>query len=504
MNRPIWADTTFVGSTQLDVVRKWLVGERGAQGMAIGARLGSAFFMIQGFTVAGTAAWAFPSTLRPLLGFAAVTLGLGLAVRSLPWTRWPRPALLAFPLASLALLAVTGYVAPGVMPAYLAFYLLAYVYVGITQRPGAAVLLTPFAALSYSIASHGGYGGAVIAVTMAAVALVTAELLSVAMIRAVETETGLGRVLEAARVIARTDTVSDACHVLSDSALSVFQANSAVVFLADPTVPYRYVTTALAGAASGGSPIAVNIAEEQTGVGVAVRTNERMFVDDVTTSPVVSARFADALQARSILFLPLVGQHGSVGALVIGWSHRLAFLDPIAVTAAEVLSAESGWVLERLGITARLAWEAENDPLTCLPNRRVLNRALGNAKHGDALVVIDLDLFKKVNDEHGHAAGDETLRIMAECLRAVTREGDCAARMGGEEFAVVLARAGEDGAASVLRRLREAWARREPLTTFSAGVAICQPGEGSVTTLGRADAALYEAKRAGRDCVRVG
>jgi diguanylate cyclase (GGDEF)-like protein len=493
-----------VGSTQLDVVRKWLVGERGAAGMAVGARLGSAFFLIQGFTVAGTAAWAFPDVLRPLLGFAAITLALGLAVRALPWTGWPRFSLLSFPMASLTLLAITGAVAPGVMPAYLAFYLLAYVFVGLTQKPGSAVLLTPFAALSYSIASHGGNGGAVIAVTIAAVAIVTGELLSVAMVRGMETEAGLGRVLEAARVIARTDTVGDACHVLCDSALSVFSAHSAVVFLADPTVAYRYVTTAQAGAAAESAPIVVNIAEEQTGVGVAVRSGERMFVDDVQASPVVSARFAEALGARSILFLPLVGQNGAVGALVIGWERRMAFLDPIAVTAAEVLSAESGWVLERLGITARLAWEAENDPLTCLPNRRVLNRALGAAKQGDALVVIDLDLFKKVNDEHGHAAGDETLRLMADCLRAVTREGDCAARMGGEEFAVVLARAGAEGAASVLRRLREAWARREPLTTFSAGVAVCQPGEGSVTTLGRADAALYEAKRAGRDCVRVG
>jgi diguanylate cyclase (GGDEF)-like protein len=471
--------------------------------MAIGARLGSAFFLVQGFTVAGTA-WAFPTSWQPLLLFSAATLMMGLVVRALPWSRWPRVTLLAFPLLSLTMLAVTGASAPDVMPAYLAFYLLSFVYVGLTQLPGVGLLLTVPAIFSYALASHGGRGGTVVAATSFAVAVVIAELLAVAMLRGHETEEGLGRVLDAARCIARTDTVDGACRVLVDSALGAFSGDVAVVFLADPTIPYRYVSTAASGLDWKPGALAVNIAEEDTGVGVAVRTGERLFVDDVQTSPLISRRFIDAFDARSFLFLPLLGQHGAVGTLVVGWKRRVAFLDPIAVTAAEVLSAESGWVLERLGITARLAWEAENDPLTCLPNRRVLNRALGNAKIGDALVVIDLDHFKRVNDEHGHAAGDETLRLMAECLRAVTREGDCAARMGGEEFAVVLARAGTEGAESVLRRLREAWARREPLTTFSAGVAICRVGEGSVTTLGRADAALYEAKRAGRDCVRVG
>ncbi|MDQ1439297.1 MAG: two-component system, cell cycle response regulator [Acidimicrobiaceae bacterium] len=492
-----------MGRPDVDVVRKWLVGERGAAGTSVGGRLGSAFFMIQGFTVAGTA-WAFPHAWQPLLVFSAATLVVGVAVRALPWDHWPQPTLMGFPLAALALLGVTGYLAPGVMPAYLALYSLSYVYVGLTQPPGFGVLLTPAAMLSYAVASHGGHGGTVVAATSAAVAMVTAELLAVAGLRGRETEAGLGRVIDAARAMARTDTVAEACEVLAGSALGVFSADFALVFLADPTVPYRYISTAAAGLPEDQGPIAVNIAEEQTGVGVAVRGGERLFVRDVAESPLISSRVNESIGARSLLFLPLIGQNGAVGALVIGWSRRLAFLDPIAVSAAEVLSAESGWVLERLGITARLAWEAENDPLTCLPNRRVLNRALGGAKPGDALVVIDLDHFKKVNDEHGHAAGDETLRLMADCLRAVTREGDCAARMGGEEFAVVLSRAAEDGASSVLRRLREAWARREPLTTFSAGVAVCQPGEGSVTTLGRADAALYEAKRAGRDCIRVG
>jgi diguanylate cyclase (GGDEF)-like protein len=323
------------------------------------------------------------------------------------------------------------------------------------------------------------------------------------MVRARDTEAGLASVLVAARAMARTDSIEEACDTLVKSAVAVFGADAAVAFLADPTQPYRYVNGANVGVDWARGAMAIDIADEQTGVGVVVRTGELLFIGDAANSPVASKRLVTELKTASICFLPLNGRQGAVGALAVSWQRRHNVLDPVAATAAEVLSAEAGWVLERLGITARLAWEAENDALTCLPNRRALNRALSAAKPGDALVIIDLDHFKLVNDTHGHATGDETLRLMADCLRAITREGDCSARMGGEEFAIVLRRAGTEGAESVVRRLREAWTRREPLTSFSAGIAVMQPGEGSVTTLGRADAALYEAKEAGRDCVRV-
>ena len=470
--------------------------------MAVGARLGSALFLVQGFTAAGTA-WAFPDAWVPLLAFAATTLALGLAVRSLPWASWRRWSLFAMPVGALAMLAVTGSQAEGVLPAYLAFFTLSFVYTGLTQPPGWGLALTPVAASAYLVASHGGRGGTVVAATTLVVAVGICELLAAVMVRARDTEQGLAAVLEAARAMARTDSVEEACDTLVQSAVTVFGADAAVAFLADPTQPYRYVNGANVGIEWARHAHAIDIANEQSGVGVVVRTGDLLFIADAKNSPVASKRLVADLNSSSICFLPLNGRQGAVGALAVSWRRRHSILDPVAATAAEVLSAEAGWVLERLGITARLAWEAENDALTCLPNRRALNRALSTAKPGDALVIIDLDHFKQVNDTFGHAVGDETLRLMADCLRAVTREGDCSARMGGEEFAIVLRRAGTDGAESVVRRLREAWARREPLTSFSAGIAVMEVGEGSVTTLGRADAALYAAKDAGRDCVRI-
>ena len=138
--------------------------------------------------------------------------------------------------------------------------------------------------------------------------------------------------------------------------------------------------------------------------------------------------------------------------------------------------------------------EADTDPLTGLANRRTFNRAIDATGPGDALVMIDLDHFKAVNDAHGHAVGDEVLRTLSACLTEVARDEDCVARFGGEEFAAILPRAGAAGVRSFLARLRERWASTDPLTTFSVGYAVRGPGEAAMLTLGRADRALYDAK----------
>jgi diguanylate cyclase (GGDEF)-like protein len=119
---------------------------------------------------------------------------------------------------------------------------------------------------------------------------------------------------------------------------------------------------------------------------------------------------------------------------------------------------------------------------------------------GDALVLVDLDHFKDVNDRYGHQVGDETLRALAHTLRETARQVDCVARYGGEEFAVVLPEAGIEGARALLQRFRRVWASGDPVTTFSAGIACHAAGRMPRETLRRADAALYAAKDAGRDC----
>ncbi|MEQ9336480.1 MAG: sensor domain-containing diguanylate cyclase [Miltoncostaeaceae bacterium] len=157
--------------------------------------------------------------------------------------------------------------------------------------------------------------------------------------------------------------------------------------------------------------------------------------------------------------------------------------------------------------------QARTDVLTGLANRRAFIEALGaeigratRLEEPLALVMLDLDRFKDVNDTHGHVVGDRVLTETADRLRGVAREHDTLARIGGEEFAWLLPDTGPDGALAAAERARLA-VRGEPyevagLLTISAGVAA---GMGEALAgeelMARADEALYRAKRGGRDAV---
>jgi len=153
------------------------------------------------------------------------------------------------------------------------------------------------------------------------------------------------------------------------------------------------------------------------------------------------------------------------------------------------------------------------DRLTGLPNRRHLEIALegefAGAERGRGLTIVlcDLDRFKLVNDRHGHAAGDHTLKTFAKILQTNTRKENLSARFGGEEFVTILRDSGADAgvkfAQRVLDQLRD-WPLSWGPQTASAGVATYEPGMGSWEfLLGAADRALYQAKEGGRDMVCV-
>jgi diguanylate cyclase (GGDEF)-like protein len=156
--------------------------------------------------------------------------------------------------------------------------------------------------------------------------------------------------------------------------------------------------------------------------------------------------------------------------------------------------------------------QAETDSLTGLLNRRVFaGRAadlLANARrYGErlAVVMIDIDHFKQINDRHGHAVGDHALRTLAQVLRASARRGDLVCRYGGEEFCAVLWHADAQAASCFDERVRSGLKQRlregDPAVAFdfSAGVAVRTDDDNSIEALlRRADAALYEAKAEGR------
>lgn len=156
---------------------------------------------------------------------------------------------------------------------------------------------------------------------------------------------------------------------------------------------------------------------------------------------------------------------------------------------------------------------ASTDPLTGLANRRQLDEALRedlSAHKPIALLMVDLDHFKSVNDTHGHPAGDEVLCHLAGILTDLAGEGVLAARFGGEEFAVILPGCALRDAVAVAERIRTRIGQASILlrqsghrlsVTASLGVAMAHPGEMPAQLIERADAALYDAKRSGRNRV---
>ena len=125
-----------------------------------------------------------------------------------------------------------------------------------------------------------------------------------------------------------------------------------------------------------------------------------------------------------------------------------------------------------------------------------------------ALVLFDLDHFKSINDTYGHPEGDKVLRKVAEIAQAQARETDLVGRVGGEEFVWIVPGVDEDKAHCLAERLREAIAEQSrigaiPGVTTSVGCAEMHPGDSSLSLLARADGALYAAKNAGRNRVRM-
>lgn len=222
-----------------------------------------------------------------------------------------------------------------------------------------------------------------------------------------------------------------------------------------------------------------------------------------------------------------------------------AYCIPFAVgrrmqcTVHMLLPAEQAWTEERRQlaqtyvnaacsslITLNHLAEAERqsltDALTGLYNRRSLDQLLQREvalceRHGVSLslVMIDMDKFKEINDEHGHAAGDHLLRAFADCVRITLRKTDLAFRYGGDEFVIALPQTNVEQAQAVVQKVRQAFAAvdfsdaiahlaQQP--TLSIGVAERSPRDGLVTLpnlLAAADAALYDAKRNNRNCIRV-
>lgn len=204
------------------------------------------------------------------------------------------------------------------------------------------------------------------------------------------------------------------------------------------------------------------------------------------------------------------------GVLVLGWPEIYPrFLVPHPINISHLMLLNASLVLGTMGFLLAHRDAAEQalvrlaslDTLTGLLNRREwmqrAGRALGAAPEGAVLLMLDLDHFKRINDERGHPVGDEVLKLAGEVLRGELRATDLIGRYGGEEFCLLLRHCDPEAFGRLDARLHQALRRRCEASLgfavdFSAGAVRVPPGETLSSAIQRADDQLYRAKHAGR------
>ena len=231
----------------------------------------------------------------------------------------------------------------------------------------------------------------------------------------------------------------------------------------------------------------------------------------------VTARIADRVRRvyglTHTLAAPLRTDEGVIGAIVLSRRDREPWSDA-ARRLLEGAAVESAAAMARAYSYREVATHASTDPLTGLPNRRYFDEFCGllarRRRAGDAVAVlmVDIDKFKALNDTYGHPVGDEVLKAVAGAIVTAVREEDVPARVGGEEFAVLLRNPGPDVAVEVGERVRAAVRELDlrrhgvPAVSVSVGVANAEGADEPIPEIvERADRALLRAKRAGRDRV---
>ncbi len=188
-----------------------------------------------------------------------------------------------------------------------------------------------------------------------------------------------------------------------------------------------------------------------------------------------------------------------LGGFTASTAVRLVVYSATWFAVSQVLAA---MMAHQRVIVERLRRASRTDLLTALGNRRGLESHLADVVPGDCVAICDLDHFKAVNDASGHAVGDTVLARFGATIDQSLRRRDYAARYGGEEFVLILPRTSVDEATAVLAALGQAWSALGTDVTYSVGAAAVRPGQTGPQVLDAADAALYAAKAAGRNCVR--
>ena len=231
------------------------------------------------------------------------------------------------------------------------------------------------------------------------------------------------------------------------------------------------------------------------------------WVRDATSCFTVDAPAMPALRhagIKTLVAVALVARDDALGVLVLA-DDRAVPVDTDDVELLEQLAAHAALCLRNAELVGSLRDRAASDPLTGLGHHATFHEALATShrRPRTAVVLCDLDGFKRLNDTHGHAHGDRILCGVADAMTGALRRGDRLFRVGGDEFAALLAVGSGDEALDAAHRLRAAVHEARLGVTISVGVAVPRNGESDALLLARADRALYSVKAGGRDGVAL-
>ncbi|HZT67209.1 MAG TPA: sensor domain-containing diguanylate cyclase [Acidimicrobiales bacterium] len=441
------------------------------------------------------------------LGLTAIVVGI--LTWLAPWERWPvRASLLLVPIA-LSLIGLYESFGIDSPFTYAVYFVVTFTWVGLVHPRRTSLALAPLAAVVYELpiltrheAVHGAAASGAVAVP---VCVLVGETVAWAMAQMADARRQAEHRARLLRAVVRgttTITTLDYDRVLDgvvDSVIGLgMQVAGLAVFSTDgATYRLHHVRGLPEEMASADQPASA-------GLPALVRSQRGCVVlDDYATNPAALRHLVEA-GVRAAMGAP-VWVHGEMAAVLLaGGTRTVTDEDAEALT---LLANHAGRTLENAQIYGEerearrfLAEVSMRDELTGIGNRRHAMALLESLKPGDAVVMIDLDHFKEVNDSEGHDAGDRVLLELADYLRRSIRDADLVARYGGEEFLVVLREAADSGVETA-QRLVAGWRDLRPRTTFSAGVAVHTSTSRAPTTVARADAALYAAKRTGRDRV---
>ena len=234
-----------------------------------------------------------------------------------------------------------------------------------------------------------------------------------------------------------------------------------------------------------------------------------------TSSPFGPWRNAATLYGiRSSLALPLRSSADGLGGIFVLYARHPDYFECVGLSLFEALAELFAALLSAASARLALETDANSDALTGLGNRRMVHAAeLSVHRRNDAserasVLVIDIDHFKQVNDRHGHSTGDHVLRELAILLRSKLRSTDFVMRWGGEEFVVCIPGTALEDAIRIAEVIRAGVASHSfdggsVRVTVSIGLVELDVGMPLNLAIDKADAALFSAKRAGRNCVRV-